>query len=108
MEIETIGYLATICSITSLIPEIFKALKTHRLRDLSWGMICLMTLGSALWTMYGIAKESLPLQISAGVNLVFETILIYLKIHYSRHGHPILRRKAVETVAVSAKEDSSE
>lgn len=98
-NIELIGYIATCFSALSLLPEIIKALRTHHLRDLAWGMMGLMVTSSALWLYYGAAKLIIPLTISASMNLFFGLTLVSLKIHYARAKRPLMRA-AVQTEAV--------
>ena len=91
MDIELIGYVATVFGATQLVPELFKALRTHHLRDVSWGMLALMLAGSILWLAYGILKTIMPLSISAGMNLIFGSVLTLLKMHYSKAMRPMMR-----------------
>lgn len=100
-NLELLGYIATCFSAISLLPEVLKALKTHHLRDLAWGMLALMIVSSSLWMIYGYAKGVTPLVISAGMNLLFELFLVGLKLHYSKSKKPLLR-PAVETENVSS------
>jgi|WetSurMetagenome_2_1015567.scaffolds.fasta_scaffold502058_2 MtN3 and saliva related transmembrane protein len=89
--IEMIGYSATFFGAIQLIPEIAKALKTHHLKDLSWGMLFLMLFSSILWIIYGAASNVIPLVISASMNFVFELTLTLLKLKYLKAKMPLLR-----------------
>jgi uncharacterized protein with PQ loop repeat len=102
--LEIIGYLATLFGATQLIPEIIKALRTHHLRDVSWGMLALMLSSSTLWVAYSLGKQITPLAISAGMNFLFETMLIFLKIYYSKTKRPLLNRPAIQTSPVKNEE----
>jgi len=100
-DIEIIGYLATSIGAIQLLPELLKALKTHHLRDVAWGMLVFGLTGSLLWGTYGIMKNIIPLVISAVINCTLEIILINLKIHYSHTKRPCFVRKiqsVVETI----------
>ena len=91
-----IGCLAAICSGISLIPELIKALKTHHLEDVSWAMLFLLCTSSALWGVYGISQNDMPLFISAAVNLSFELSLVCLKGHYEKTGMSFIKHLAVK------------
>ena len=98
MTWETVGFIAATFGAISLIPEIVKALRTHHLQDLSWGMILLFMGSSTLWFLYAINTHDNPLIISCTVNLFNESVLVFLKIHYSHvkmplMPHPKLKRK---------------
>ena len=86
---NVVGCFAAVCSAISLIPEILKALKTHHLGDVSWGMLYLLTLSSIMWGSYGMAQNDLPLTASAIINFTLETSLIVLKKHYETTGKPL-------------------
>jgi len=90
-NIELIGYIATCFGAIQLLPEILKALRTHHLRDVAWGMLALMIISSILWIVYGFSKMIIPLAISAGLNMLFELFLVGLKIHYSSAKNPLLQ-----------------
>ncbi len=96
MDIEILGYIATLFSATQLVPEVMKALKTHHLRDISWAMLAIMLISSVLWTGYGVLKGSMPLLLSAGINGIMQAVLIFLKWNYGRRGHHILRNNGIK------------
>ena len=100
-NIELIGYIATCFGAISLLPEVLKALKTHHLRDLAWGMLALMTVSSTLWGIYGYSKMVIPLVISASMNLMFEIFLIALKIHYSKAKRPLFQTAIAQKSALN-------
>jgi len=88
--IQIVGVLAGVLNAIKLIPETSKALKTHHLRDVSWGMLILIGLSSTLWELYGIHYHDWPIIISDGMNMSMTVFLTFLKIHYDQHKRPIL------------------
>ena len=98
MDWSIIGYIATIVDSVKLIPEIKKALKTHHLRDIAWGMLLLMMCSSTLWTMYGFYLKSYPLIISGTFNICMEIMLIILKVSFARKANwtPPLKSEDIE------------
>jgi MtN3 and saliva related transmembrane protein len=90
-NLELIGYCATTLGSIQLIPEIAKALKTHHLRDLSWGMLSLMLSSSILWIIYGTASHTTPLAISSSMNFIFGLTLAVLKVRYHKAKGPMLK-----------------
>jgi len=91
-SIELIGYAATAFGSIQLIPEIMKALKTHHLRDLSWGMLALGLSSSILWIIYATASHTTPLAISSSMNLIFGLTLAILKARYHKAKRPLLHQ----------------
>lgn len=94
--LEFIGYIAGILGATSLVPEIAKALKTHHLKDVAWGMLILSGFSSFMWTLYGIHIDAYPIIFSDGIHFATAIFLIYLKIRYSKFKAPLLAKENVE------------
>lgn len=94
---NVIGCLAAVCGAISLIPEVLKALKTHHLGDVSWGMLFLLMLSSIMWGSYGVSQNDLPLIASAIINFTLETVLIALKKHYTTTGKPLFEHWKEQT-----------
>lgn len=92
---EVIGYLATIVSTIILIPEILKALKTHHLNDVAWGMLILSTVSNGMWTLYGFYLNENPLIISSAMSLVMSLYLVYLKTIYNKKTKQILKTQNI-------------
>lgn len=78
-----VGYLAGILGAISLVPEVKKALHTHHLADVSWGMLFLFAASAGLWELYGIHIHDYPIIISDGLNFIMAMFLIILKFQYS-------------------------
>ena len=83
------GFIATITGATTLVPEIIRALKTHRLKDVAWSWLLTMLASSILWFIYGLLLHDMILMFSPIVNLTLEIALLNLKKHYEIHRHPI-------------------
>ncbi len=81
--VTILGFLAVCLGTIQLVPEIFKAIKSHHLDDIAWGMLILFIIGSVAWVIYGIYVSNWPLIISDGIDLCTTTILICLKIKYT-------------------------
>ena len=88
-----VGSFAALCGAVSLIPEVARALHTHHLQDVSWGMLLLLLSASTMWAMYGLHLNDLPLVVSAGTNCCMELILIVLKRRYDTGKSPLLPKK---------------
>ncbi len=92
MEIwQIIGFLAAITGTLSFIPEIIKALKSHHLNDIAWGMLYFYLSASSLWGIYGLLLNDFPLVLSATVSVSMELILIGLKYTYEKKASPIVK-----------------
>ncbi|MBI2463972.1 hypothetical protein HYV57_03380 [Candidatus Peregrinibacteria bacterium] len=85
--------LAALTGVVSFIPEVYKALNTHHLKDVSWGMLFLFFVCSSLWSLYGYMIHEILLMASASFNILMEIILISLKVRYDKMKAPIFHEK---------------
>jgi MtN3 and saliva related transmembrane protein len=80
----TIGLVAgTLTSIAS-IPQVIKTLKTRHVRDISVWQPLLLAFGVALWMIYGILINDVPLIVSNITPLICNIILTGMKIRYGK------------------------
>jgi MtN3 and saliva related transmembrane protein len=82
MDYELIGYAAGICTASSLIPQVYKSWKTKSTRDISFLWNLILMIGLTLWVIYGYSKESLPILIFAGLEMLMTFSMLILKIKY--------------------------
>lgn len=75
---ELIGTLAGIFTTVAAIPQIFKAWKTKKVDDVSPKMFLVLTLGVALWTVYGILKADAPIIITNGISTILNSTMLFL------------------------------
>ena len=92
-DFEFVGYIGTVFGASILIPEIIRALRTHHLEDLAWGMLFLMLGASTSWFIYGLLHNNLTLMIDTIISISMQAILWTLKIHYSRAKMPLFPHK---------------
>ena len=81
---EIIGYVATVLSSISFLPQVVKTWRTKSARDLSWQMLVIFMLGLVLWEIYGIWLESLPMVLVNLVLLASAGVILGCKIRYDR------------------------
>jgi MtN3 and saliva related transmembrane protein len=80
----TLGLLAgTITSIAS-IPQVVKTFRTRHARDISIWQPLLISIGVALWMVYGILIHDLPLIVANIVPLICNILLTVMKLRYSK------------------------
>ncbi len=75
-----VALIAVILTSLQLLPQVYKSLRTRKVRDLSLGFTILAILVSASWLAYGIHLNDLALKIANFINLVGAIILFSLKI----------------------------
>jgi MtN3 and saliva related transmembrane protein len=77
-----IGIIAGTLTSLATIPQVVKTLKTRHVRDISIWQPLLITIGVALWMIYGILIYDLPLIIANITPLVCNALLIGMKMHF--------------------------
>ena len=76
------GLLAAVLTTIAFLPQVLKAYTTKHTKDLSLVMFVLFSLGLILWTIYGIALNSLPIILANTVTLAMSLYLLFLKVRY--------------------------
>jgi len=76
--VTLIGYLATVCSMTSFAPQAWKIIKTRDTSSISAPMYALTVLGFALWLAFGLlALSSTPALHAFGLTLLVGIALVW-------------------------------
>jgi MtN3 and saliva related transmembrane protein len=80
-----IGYFAGILTVVSFLPQLVRTWRTKHARDLSSGMILLLTASGGCWTLYGVLTADRPvIATNLGV-VVLTSTLFAAKIRYRRN-----------------------
>ena len=69
------GFLTTI----SFVPQLIKIWKTKSAEDVSRRMFVAVSVGMALWLVYGISLQQLPMIIWNTISLVLALAILFLK-----------------------------
>lgn len=82
MTASTIGFVAGILTSIAAIPQVVKTFRTRHVRDISIWQPVLLAFGVALWMIYGILIDNLPLILANITPLLCNVVLIGMKIRY--------------------------
>ncbi len=83
MELEVIfGWAASSLCTLILVPQIFKALKTHHTDDLSMLMLVFSVLGNAFWVAHASMTQNIPLIVGGALISGMSIVLIISKYVY--------------------------
>jgi MtN3 and saliva related transmembrane protein len=80
----TIGLVAGTLTSFAAIPQVIKTLKTRHVRDISIWQPLLLAFGLALWMIYGILINDLPLILANITPLICNVFLTGMKIRYGK------------------------
>ncbi|KYC39646.1 hypothetical protein WA1_30365 [Scytonema hofmannii PCC 7110] len=81
-SIMILGLVAATITTFSFFPQMVKTWQTKSAKDVSYIMLIAFNTGVFLWVLYGIALKSLPIILANSVTLVFNLIILWLKIKY--------------------------
>ncbi len=79
---DVLGLIAGICTTVAVIPQIIKAWKSKKVKDISPRMFSILILGVFLWFIYGFIQNDMPIIITNGVSLVLNGLMLFLMIRY--------------------------
>ncbi|MCC5607986.1 SemiSWEET transporter [Nostoc sp. CHAB 5834] len=66
----------------SFLPQMFKTWQTKSAKDVSMVTLVTFIIGVFLWLIYGIYLQALPIILANSVTLLFNLIILWLKIKY--------------------------
>jgi MtN3 and saliva related transmembrane protein len=82
--INIIGIGASICTATSLLPQLIKIWREKKANDISFYMLGVLFAGVALWIYYGILKNDLIIVVANSVSLLLNIGIVILSIRYKQ------------------------
>lgn len=83
MSMEWAGYTAAAMTTLAFVPQAVKTIRTKDTRSISLGMYLVFTAGIAMWLIYGIALDSMPMILSNIVTFILSATILGLKL---KHG----------------------
>lgn len=75
-----VGYLASLCSVGSFIPQAWKVVRTGDTEAISARMYGLTVTGFALWTAFGIMRGEWPIILTNALCFVFSAFILFRKL----------------------------
>lgn len=85
METWTVlGLLAGMLTTVGFIPQIAKGYRTKRMNDVSLTMPVLLSMGMALWFVYGVILGDIPIMLWNLIALGLNIMVIFLILTYRR------------------------
>lgn len=86
MTATDIGLVAGAITTVAGVPQVVRAWRTRKVRDISIWQPILLCVGMALWLVYGILIDDLPLIAANSFSLLCYAVLLTLKILYRDKG----------------------
>ena len=79
-HVDIIGYLAACLTTFSFLVQAVKSWRTKDLSGISVGMYSMFASGVALWLVYGLVINSMPLIMTNALTLAFALSILIMKI----------------------------
>jgi MtN3 and saliva related transmembrane protein len=83
MKASVLGYVAGILTTLAFLPQVLKAFRTRRTKDISLTMWLMLCIGVCCWLVYGILLSAIPIIIANAATLILAGAVLLLKL---RHG----------------------
>lgn len=80
--ITALGLLAGTLTTIAFIPQLLKVWRSKSAKDISLNTLIIFNSGVFLWLIYGIYLQAIPIIVANGLTLVFNSIIVWLKIRY--------------------------
>jgi MtN3 and saliva related transmembrane protein len=77
-----LGLVAGSLTTAAFLPQVLKTWKTRSAKDLSLGMFSLFCLGVALWLVYGIMVNDVPVIAANLITLMLASTLLFFKLRW--------------------------
>jgi MtN3 and saliva related transmembrane protein len=82
IHVEWVGYAAGTLTAVAYVPQVWKVWSTRSAQDISLKMILVLSVGLALWCVYGIAVAQLPIIIANGISVILTLAVALAKLRF--------------------------
>lgn len=84
ISLDLLGFIATAFTTSSFVPQVWRTWKTRDVSGISLPTYAIITIGLALWLLYGLLKNDLPLIVANAVMVVLTGAITFMKIRFGR------------------------
>lgn len=83
--IKAVGLVAGILTASSLLPQLFKTIKTKEAEDVAPIMFWMLVSGTGLWAYYGVLRDDLPIMITNAFSFSLNILMLILRKRYTKN-----------------------
>jgi MtN3 and saliva related transmembrane protein len=80
--VEAIGYLGSLLSCVTFIPQVYLSWKTHSVADLSLLMVLIVNFSCIVWLSYAYLIKNKPVLLTNSIVLALSLLLLYFKLTF--------------------------
>jgi MtN3 and saliva related transmembrane protein len=81
-SLELLGLVATGFTTASFAPQVWRTWKTRDVSGISLSTYLILTFGLALWLVYGVLRDDLPLIVANSVMVVLTAAIAAMKLAF--------------------------
>ncbi|MEN9697456.1 MAG: hypothetical protein RLZ56_877 [Bacteroidota bacterium] len=81
-SIEAIGYLGSLLSCITFLPQVYLSWKSHSVGDLSLLMILIVNFSCIVWLSYAYLIKNKPVLLTNTIVLALSLMLLYFKLTF--------------------------
>jgi MtN3 and saliva related transmembrane protein len=82
--LDILGLIATCFTTSSFVPQVWRTWRTRDVSGISLASYAVITVGLALWLVYGALRGDLPLVVANSVMVVLTAAITVMKLAYGR------------------------
>ena len=82
--IEYVGLFGAFLTSVTFVPQVFKAWQSKSVGDLSTWTISIVITSAAVWLVYGVYLDLLPVMIANSIILLLALLLLYFKLTFKK------------------------
>ena len=80
--LDILGLVATSFTTSSFVPQVWRTWKTRDVSGISLPTYVIITIGLALWLVYGLLKNDLPLIVANAMMVVLTGAITIMKLRF--------------------------
>lgn len=84
IDVDQLGFAAAVCTTGAFVPQVVLVWRQRGAPGISTGMYLMFIAGVAMWLMYGLALDSLPVVLANGITLLLATAVLSMKLYFER------------------------
>ena len=82
-SLDVLGLVATALTTSSFVPQVWRTWQTRDVSGISLPTYLILTIGLALWLLYGLMKGDLPLIVANGVMVLLTASITVMKLTFA-------------------------
>lgn len=83
-SLDLLGLVASVFTTSSFIPQVWRTWQTRDVSGISLPTYLIITIGLALWLVYGILRGDMPLIVANAVMVILTGAITVMKVVFSK------------------------